>query len=173
MSEITGEDFGMIVEIKEMFEIGRLSARAIAEELDISMNKVVRTLLGAGYSRDDILRMATMAKLEQQCDDVVEAYEEGTPIRSILQEFGISRDQLFTLLEEEEVEIRKPNPKQLVGGRPVRSLAYQRILDEAVTWYKQGMLVQVICDELGISPRTLYDELKVRGVPKRRKAGGG
>jgi hypothetical protein len=86
---------------------------------------------------------------------VVEAYEGGASMAGLAREYGVRRVSISALLRREGVSIR------------VRRVMSQGEVDRAVQLYVGGLSLQKIGDQLGWDHKTIYGQLKKRGVVMR------
>lgn len=86
-------------------------------------------------------------------------YQEGATSRELAAKYNVPKSSVLVLLRNEGV-VRPPS----------------RIRDEqienAVGLIAQGKSVAIVADELGIAVRSLYHQLKQRGLATRRLEGG-
>jgi len=128
-----------------------LDPRAIAAEMDVSEGTVRKVIKESGVEAQ--ARESGLPTVA-----ITEKYTSDVQVSEILREFGITYTQLYRILAEENVPIRK------VANADARA----RQLDEAVALYEQGVPIHQIVSDTGINQPTLHAELHKREVPLRR-----
>jgi hypothetical protein len=86
---------------------------------------------------------------------VIEAYEGGASMAELARMYGVRRVSISALLRREGVSIR------------VRRVMSQGEVDRAVQLYVGGLSLQKIGDQLGWDHKTIYGQLRKRGVVMR------
>lgn len=137
---------------------------AIASELGISVPYMYKLLkqqgveLQAGGGRRSIVD-----DLDDEAKElIIRVYQtREVPLASVLSEFGMSYNQMYTLLRREGIDIREfvDNEKKTKKLR----------LDIAVKMYEDGAKIWHIEDETGIRQPEMHKELHKRGVELRRE----
>lgn len=143
-----------VKEAMDMVKAG-ISVPAVANELGISAQTIRNWMKAHGQVKPS----ATSTEKEVL---IVEAYERGDTIATILKEYGLERSKLYYLLSKYSVETRAV---QMATGRV-------RMMEEAIALYKQGLVIRQITEDTGIHQPTLHAELAKRGIPLRRPRNG-
>lgn len=95
-------------------------------------------------------------------DTIVAMYQAGLGGLAIARELGKSSKAVYSCLYRRGVQMRSS------GQQPAAQLDYEQIAE----WYKDGVSVKEICARVGVSDNSIYNALKVMGVPanQRQKA---
>jgi transposase-like protein len=99
-------------------------------------------------------------KLDKRLDpavvaELVAAYEAGTSATQLTKQYNVGKGSVLRLLHEAGVAIRQP---RVMG---------QAEIDQAVQLYESGQSLQRVGDHLGWNHKTIYRQLKKRGVTMR------
>ena len=140
-------------EIIQMHSKG-MSHRAISQEMGVSV-QTVRNYVKADPDAQPPEPSATTDVNEPL---IAEEYERGDQIPIILAKHGIARAKLYQILSKFSIPAR----------RIENANARERAMEEAVSMYKQGVVIRQITSDTGIHQPTLHAELAKRGVPLRR-----
>ncbi len=140
-------------EIIEMYSKG-ISIPAIASETGRSA-QTIRNLIKTNPKAQAAKPIAVKSVDEVK---VAEAYTSGERIPVILEKFGIQRPRLYYILSKYSVPTRQVD----------RENARSRAMEEAISLYKQGVVIRQITQDTGIHQPTLHAELAKRGIELRR-----
>lgn len=134
----------------------------IAEELEVSVPYLYRLLKAQGVELDGGGRKSIVESLSDGAKEVIIANYQSreVPMSAVLVEFGLSYNQLYTLLRKEGIDVRKFIDQE----RATKKLR----MDTAVQMYEDGAKLWLIEDETGILQPELHRELHRRGVELRR-----
>ncbi len=140
----------------------KLSPEDIAEELSISVPYLYKLLKEQGVELGKAGRRSAVDMLDEEDKQVIIANYQSReiPMSAVLGEYGLSYNQMYTLLRKEGVEIRR----HIDGERESKILR----LNTAVQMYEDGALLWLIEDETGIHQPELHRELHKRNVTLRR-----
>lgn len=144
-------------EALKMYAAG-ISIPAIATELAMSA-QAIRNMIKTDPEAQAVKPVTTTREYNDVL--VAEAYESGMSIPKILEEFGIRRPQLYSILSKFSTPTRKV----------LQENTRKRAMDEAISLYKQGVVIRQITADTGIHQPTLHAELAKRGIPMRRPRG--
>jgi len=134
----------------------------IAEEMDRSVSTIRKWLWQEGISGKPGVRSIVDELNPEQVKEILVAYEDQqTPVSAILKDWGLTYQQLYAILDRADVPPRR--------GRDDIVAANKKRMDVAVQMYELGHPLKVIKADTGIHAPRLYDELAVRGVPKRQR----
>jgi transposase-like protein len=142
-------------EAMEMAKAG-MSVPVIAHEMDVSPQTIRNWLKAQGQEQPT----ATKDVLAKEAE-VIEAYEAGVAVATILKQFDIERAKLYYLLSKYSVTTRQTTLKD----------SRKRALDEACQMYKDGFVIRQITEDTGVHQPTLHAELARRGIELRRPRG--
>lgn len=96
-----------------------------------------------------------------QVDELIDAYETGSPCHELAERFGINESTVFAHLKRRKVE-----------RRPFRKL-HGEMLDRAVSLYESGLSLRSVGSELGLSKESVRSGLASHGVAPRSRRGTG
>jgi lambda repressor-like predicted transcriptional regulator len=135
---------------------------AIASELDISIPYLYKLLGEQGVELNGGTRESVVDSLPDEVkEEIIRVYQtREISLSAMLAEYGLSYNQMYTLLRKENVEIRK----FIADTEESR----QKRMDLAVQMYLDGAKLWLIEDETGIHQPQLHAELHKRGVELRR-----
>lgn len=144
-------------EIMEMLKAG-MSPMAIAQEMGLSIQTIRNVKKALDPEAQASIPSATTGVNEVL---VGEEYERGDQIPVILEKHSISRAKLYQILAKFSIPAR----------RVENANARERAMEEAVSLYKQGVVIRQITADTGIHQPTLHAELARRSIPLRRPRG--
>jgi AraC-like DNA-binding protein len=94
---------------------------------------------------------------DAEIDDLVTRYETGSTIKELAREFGIHRTTVMGHLERRAIPRRSP-----------RKLTNQ-IVGQSAHRYSSGETLAEIAEHLNVAPSTLTRELRLAGIPIKRR----
>lgn len=152
----------LAVEAANMFAAS-MPSDDIAEELGISVPYLYKLLkaqdieLAASGGRRSIVEDLD----DDVKEEIIRVYQtREVPLSVVLAQYGMSYNQMYTLLRREGVDIRKFIDHE-------RTTKKHR-MDIAVQMYEDGAKLWLIEDETGIRQPEMHKELHIRGVALRR-----
>jgi hypothetical protein len=98
---------------------------------------------------------------EKQLEEMVEEYNSNVLVKSLLEKYHLSYQQLYAILDQLGVPTRKSTPSRMKGTHDRMQRALQMYFDNYELWK--------IRSETGIGSPMLYAELHQRGIPMRTK----
>lgn len=143
-----------------------MPAEAIAAELGVSIPYLYKLYKQAGIELEPSGgRRSIVDDLDDEAKElIIRVYQtREVPLSSVLAEFGMSYNQMYTLLRREGVDIRE----FVDNERATRAMR----MDIAVKMYEDGAKLWLIEDETGIRQPQLHNELHKRGITLRRDRG--
>lgn len=143
-----------------------MPSEAIAAELGISVPYLYKLFKQEGIELEPSGgRRSIVDDLDDDAKELlIRVYQtREVPLSSVLAEFGMSYNQMYTLLRREGVDVREfiDNERETKKVR----------MDIAVKMYEEGARLWLIEDETGIHQPELHRELHKRGIELRRYRG--
>jgi hypothetical protein len=149
-------------EIKQM-AVGGMTIASIAEEVGVTAQYISQILKAQGIEKAKP-RRTVLSRLEDgEIERCINEYLEGAPVHVLLYKYKINYNALYTLLRENNVELRSSKANKEVREERIR---------RAIELYLEGVLIADIEAETGIRQPVLHKELHQRHVPLRRGRGG-
>lgn len=139
-----------------MFEAG-MAVEAIADATGVPHVSVIAVLAREGLWKDEVDDTGPAVR-----ERVLRAYRGFEPIRPVLRELGITKEDFHCILLEEGEPLRKRTAL-------TRRMALQRRRDEICSLYLAGEPIKTIVELCGINKRTIYDHLKRMEIPTNRQ----
>lgn len=148
------------VEIVAAYNEG-MNVAELAKEFEVSRPTVYRILSEQGVE----LRYRHMGAYEElgeeRTAEFIKRYSDNEPIKKLLTEFGITHNQMYSLLDDNGI---RPRTRQ----RQI-SKARSGALDHAVDLYENSNLTLAdILAETGVHQPQLHSEIHKRGIQLRR-----
>lgn len=139
---------------EEIVRMGRAGMKRgdIAADLNVAMSTVSRVLADSGVA---IRRSSVTDGFDGKA--IAKEYSSGVPVRKILDEFGLTYNILYTILDQQGIKTRREETEAGI----------RKAADRAVEMYQKGRRVIDIVTETGISTFKLYSELAKRGIARR------
>jgi len=147
-------------EVIQMYESG-LVVSDIADEMGVPKSAITEILREAGIIQKQGRKLSTSNLTEEERQEVIDSYVNGTTAVSLIAQYGITWNALYRLLEEAGIPYKEY--KQIERG------ARHQRLDRAVEMYQGGARLWEIQNETGIRQPVLHNELHRRGIPLRIK----
>lgn len=155
----------LATEAANMYEAD-MTPDAIAAELGVSVPYMYKLLKEQGIElKGSGGRRSIVDDLDDEAKElIIRVYQtREVSLASVLAEFHLSYNQMYTLLRKEGVDVR-----EFVDNE--RDTKKQR-MDIAVKMYEDGARLWLIEDETGIRQPELHKELHIRGIVLRRDRG--